>query len=288
MSGATLAFLGLSAADHAAPEPTEWTPEALDLALRRLRALAGAQIRLHGGDGMRGGGKNVVLCGRERTIGGGELLVEHVEWQVAHLHVLDGGGLFERTLGDLLALDFAALAPDGGPAGDRRAATEADWPVCQEMELVSADGASVRRRVPDVRRDEPLAGVVRSLMAGVDGALRGAEPFRTRGPHIGPDIPDCFAELVRRALLASLRPGRGDWFSRALRDAVEGDLSALDRLREPWPPTNSGVEVAQGEAALFLLGAPPRSRDMFVWHRHPGQPGARLRRLVALASARPW
>jgi hypothetical protein len=288
VSGATLAFLGLSAADFAAPEPMTWTPETREMALRRLRALGGAQIRLHGADGIRGGGKNVVLCGRERTLGGGELLVEHVEWQIGRLHVVDGGDLFDRTLSAFVALDLAALAPDGGPAGDRRAATEADWPVCQEMELVSADGASVRRRVPDVRRDEPLAGVVRSLMAGVDSALRGAEPFRTRGPHIGPDIPDCFAELVRRALCASLRTERGDWFTRTLRDAAQGDLSALDRLAQPWPPTNSGVELAQGNAALFLLGAPPRSSDHFIWHRAPGQPGSRLRRLVALAAARPW
>jgi hypothetical protein len=173
VSSATLAFLGLSAADYTAPEPAEWTPEALDVALRRLRALAGAQIRLHGADGMRGGGKNVVLCG----------------------------------------------------------------PV---------------------------------------------------GPTIGPRIPACFAEAIRRALLASLRAERGDWFSKALRDAASGDLSARDRLAAPWPATNSGVELAQGNAALFLLGAPLRHRDTFLWHRHPGQPGARLRRLVALAAARPW
>lgn len=101
--------------------------------------------------------------------------------------------------------------------------------------------------------------------------------------HIGA----CFAEAIRRALLASLRDDRDDWFATALRDSTEGDLSALDRLAAPWPSTNSGVEVAQGEAARFMLGAPPRGRDTFVWHRHPGQPGAPLRRLVALATTRP-
>ncbi len=288
MSGATLAFLGLSAADHAAPEPTRWTPETRDMALRRLRALGGAQIRLRGADGMRGGGKNVVLCGRERTIGGGELLVEHLEWQVAHLHLLDGGALFERALADLLALDLAALPPPTAPDADRRAATEGDWPAAQELELVSADGQSLRVRIPDVRQDQPLAAAARSLMAGVDAALAGAEPFRHVGPRIDVQIAACFAELIRRALLASLRDDRDDWFSAALRDATEGDLSALDRLAEPWPPTNSGVELAQGNAALFLLGAPPRANDRFVWHWFPGQPGARLRRLVALAAASPW
>ena len=288
MRRATLAFLGLSAADHAAPEPTTWTPETLDIALRRLRALAGAQIRLHGADGMRGGGKNVVLCGRERTIGGGELLVEHLEWQVAHLHLLDGGGLFDRTLGDLLALDLAALPARTGPDADRRAGTPGDWPPSQELELISADGESLRVRIPDILQDEPLAAAVRSLMAGVDAAVAGAEPFDHVGPRIGPQIAACFAELIRRALLASLRDDRDDWFSAALRDATEGDLSALDRLAAPWPPTNSGVELAQGNAALFLLGAPPRANDRFVWHFHPGQPGARLRRLVALAAASPW
>jgi len=288
VKSATLAFLGLSAADYAAPEPAQWTPEDLEVALRRLRALAGAQIRLHGADGMRGGGKNVLLCGRERTIGGGELLVEHVEWQVAHLYVLDGGALFDRAIEDLLMVDIAALPAALGERPDQRRASESDWPACQEIELVSAGGESARVLVADVGGGEPLAAAVRSLMAAVDAAVGGAEPFRTVGPTIGPQIPVCFAEAIRRALLASLRAERGDWFSRALRDAASGDLSALDRLAAPWPATNSGVELAQGNAALFLLGAPPRGRDMFAWDRFPGQPGARLRRLVALAAARPW
>lgn len=155
MSGATLAFLGLSAADHAAPEPTEWNPEALDMALRRLRALAGAQIRLHAGDGMHGGGKNVVLCGRERTIGGGELLVEHVEWQVSHLYLVDGGELFDRTLGDLLALDLAALPAPTAAAAERRAAAERDWPARQELE--SWPGSITRSPAPS-RSATPARG----------------------------------------------------------------------------------------------------------------------------------
>lgn len=288
MSGATLAFLGLSAEDIGAPAPVDWTPEALDMALRRLRALAGAQIRLRGADPMRGGGKNLVLCGRERTIGGGELLVEHVEWQVAHLHVMDGGALFDRALADLLAVDVAGLPEKSAGPADRGAATAGDWPVSQEIELVSASGACARVSIADVRAPQPLAAAVRALMAGVDAALAGATPFRTVGPRIEPQIPVCYRELVRRALLDSLRGERRDWFARTLRAAADGDLSAIDRLARPWPPTNSGVEVAQGNAALFLLGAAQRSRDTFAWDRQPAQPGSRLRRLVALASARPW
>jgi len=287
VTDATLAFLGLSGADFAAPEPAHWTPETRELALRRLRALAGAQIRLRGGDPMRGGGKHAVLCGSERTIGGGELLVEHVEWQVAHLFVLDGGDLFERTLAELVAVDVVA-AP-AGPTGprDRSAATEGDWPVSVDLELVSVDGAAVGVRVADVRGGEPLAGIARALMAEIDRAVAAARPFRSRGPGIEEGIPACYHELVRQSLLATLRGGER-WFARALRDAAEGDLSALERLAQPWPPTNSGVEMAQGNAALFLLGAPPRHPGHFSWHRHPGQPGSRLRRLVALATARPW
>jgi hypothetical protein len=281
----TLHLLRLSAADLAAPEPTRWTPETRELALRRLRALGGAQIRLHGADPLRGGGKNAIVCGRERTAGGGELLVEHVEWQVGRLYLLDGGDLFDRALADLIAIDVAAL-PAAVGVRDRGAATADDCPACQDLELVSADGAAVRVRIADVRRDEPLAGAARSLMAAVDSAVAAAEPFRHRGPWFRPEIADCFAEAVRRALLASLRRPDG-WFDEALRAAAAGDLSALERLARPWPPTNSGVEMAQGNAALFLLGAPTRP-DPFAWHRHPGQPGAPLRRLVALASARPW
>ncbi len=282
----TLHFLSLSEAELAAEEPARWTPETRELALRRLRALGGAQIRLHGADGMRGGGKNVILCGRERTIGGGELLVEHVEWQVGHLHLLDGGDLFDHVLADLVAIDVAALPPAGGSARDRRAATDDDWPACVDLELVSHGGDAARVRVADVRQGEPLATAVRDLMSAVDRAVAAAEPFRSGGPWIQPEVMDCFAEAVRRALLAGLRqPDR--WFAGALRDAAAGDLSAIERLAQPWPPTNSGVEMAQGNAALFLLGAPQRA-DPFAWHRHPGQPGAPLRRLVALATERPW
>lgn len=282
---ATLRFLGLSAADLAVPEPEQWTPDALAVALRRLRALGGAQIRLFGGDPLRGGGKNVILCGRERSIGGGELMVEHVEWQVGHLYLLDGGPLFDRVLSDLLAVDVAALPAAGGER-ERGAVTADDWPACQDLELVSAGGAAVRVRVADVRRDEPLARAVRSMMAAVDQALVGAEPFRSRGPWHRPEVGDCLAEAVRRALLASLRPPE-DWFTVALRDAAAGDRSALARLSRPWPATNSGIEVALGNAGLFLLGAQPHP-DPFSWHRQPGQPGAQLRRLVALATARRW
>lgn len=287
MESATLAFLGLSAADYTAPPATEWTPETLEVALRRLRALAGAQIRLRGGDPMQGGGKNAVVCGRERSIGGGELLVEHVEWQVGHLYVVDGGDLFDRALAELVAIDVAALEPPGAVT-ECRGATAEGWPLCQELELVSADGAAVRAWVPDVRRDEPLAAAVRGLIAAIDGAVRGAEPFRSRGPRIQVEIAACFEEVVRRALVDTLRADRDDWFEAALVDAAGGDRSALERLAHRWPPTNSGIELAQGDAALFLLGAAPRHLDRFPWHRHPGQPGARLRRLVALATCRPW
>ncbi len=286
MTNATLAFLGLSGADFAAPEPSHWTPETRELALRRLRALAGAQIRLRGGDPMRGGGKHAVLCGHERTIGGGELLVEHVEWQVAHLFVLDGGDLFERTLAELVAIDVAR-AP-AGPSGprDRSAATDGDWPASMDLELVSVDGAAVGVRVADVRGGGPLAAIVRSLMAGIDRAVATARPFRAGGPRIAEGIPACYHELVRQGLIATVR-GDG-WFATALRDAASGDLSALERLEQRWPPTNSCVEMAQGNAALFLLGAARRQPDRFTWDRLPGQPGSRLRRLVALATARPW
>ena len=284
---ATLEFLGLTEADYCAPRPDEWTPEALAQALRRLRALAGAQIRLRGGDPNYGGGKNAILCGRERTIGGGELLVEHVEWQVDHLYVIDGGDLFDRVLADLIAIDVAALAPAAG-AGEQGRGTGVGWPACCELELVSADGAAVRARLPDVRRDEPLAGAVRSLMSAIDDAFHEATPFRSRGPGIGPGLAECFAEAVRRALLDTVRGRRGDWFGDALAAAAGGDLSAQGELARPWPATNSGIELAQGDAALFLLGAAPRHLDHWPWHHFPGQPGSRLRRLIALATARPW
>ena len=284
---ATLEFLGLTEADYTAPPPAEWNPETLARALRRLRALAGAQIRLRGGHPNYGGGKNAILCGRERTIGGGELLVEHVEWQVDRLYVIDGGDLFDRVLADLIAIDVAALPVAAGedrPGGG----TGEGWPASLELELVSADGAAVRVHLPDVGGDQPLAAAVRSLMAAIDAAVQQATPFRSRGPRIGPELADCFAEVVRRALLDTVRRRRGDWFAAALAGAAGGNLAVLDELARPWPPTNSGIELAQGDAALFLLGAAPRHLELWPWHRHPGQPGSRLRRLVELATARPW
>lgn len=285
---ATLDLLGLSPADYSAPPPAEWTPETLEVATRRLRGLAGAQIRLHAGNPSLAAGKNLVLCGHERLIGGGELLVEHVQWQVAHLHVLDGGELFDRALAALVDVDLAALpAPTAGAAPATLAATDSGWPVCQDLELVSADGASRWARVADVRRDEPLARIARGLMAAADTALRGASPFRSRGPWVGAQIEECFAQAIRAALLDTLHRDDG-WFRAALSDAARGERSALERLARPWPPTNSGIERAQGAAALFLLGVAPPAGDLFAWHLHPGQPGARLRRLLHLARARPW
>src|SRR4051812_17625824 len=106
----TLEFLGLSFEEYIAPAPERWTPETLELSLRRLRALGGAQIRLRATDASLGNGKEVVLCGRERDSFGGELLVEHVQWQVSHLHTLCDGALFDEALAELVGIDFVSVA----------------------------------------------------------------------------------------------------------------------------------------------------------------------------------
>jgi hypothetical protein len=276
---ATLQFLGLTRNDYDAPPPAEWTPETLEVALRRLRGLAGAQIRLHGADPMLPGGKDVVLCGHERTLAGGELLVDHVEWQVSHLYLFDRPDLFEGTIDQLIQID---LAGSGTRTAGPRLSTDSGWPISLELELISADGASLRRRIGDVRGDEPLAPIARGLMAAVDDAVAAGTALESRGPRIESGIARCFAHAIRQALIASVR-GRSSWFDDALLAAARGDLSARAALARPWPPTNSGVERAQGAAALFLLGAAPPGPDPFPWHQAPGQPGARLRRLVDLA-----
>ncbi|HUS64416.1 MAG TPA: hypothetical protein VMZ28_07720 [Kofleriaceae bacterium] len=276
MAQATFDHLGLSHTDHRAGPPARWTPETLDVALRRLRALGGAQIRLLAADGLTPAGKDAVLCGAERTVGGGELMVEHVEWQVAHLHVLHAGDLFQRALDAMIAMDFVGPAPE---APRLRAQLDSGWPAVATVELVSCDGA-ISRRAIDARQDDAAGALLRLLMEGIDEHMRDAVPFLSRGPTPVHGIAACFAHALGRALLATLRDRHDDPFHQALRRAAEGDLSARDELARPWPPTSSGVEVAQAHTALYLVGVAHRDDDRFPWHRAPGQPGAELRRLL--------
>lgn len=278
MAHATLDLLGITRADYQAGHPTEWNPHTLAVALRRVRAIGGAQIRLHAADGMTPAGKNTVLCGSERTLRGGELMVEHVEHQVARLHVLRAGDLFALALDLLIEMDFAAPAPPAPPPP--RAQLPTGWPAAATLELVSADGAIARRAV-DARADDAAAAVVRLLMEGIDQHTRDATPFRAGGPTPVHGIAACFAHALAIALLATLRDDLLDRpFYRALRGAAAGDLSARDELARPWPSTNSGVEVAQAHTALYLVGVDHAGPDPFRWDRSPGQPGAELRRLL--------
>ena len=307
----TLELLGLSLEEYTAPEPERWTPEALEIALRRVRALGGVQIRLRATHPSLGNGKEVVLCGRERGLFGGELFVQHVQWQVSHLHTLSDGALFDEVLAALVRIDFISVAEP--PTSDHRTVPRAldnDWPRSQLLELITIDGARACHAMPDVDHDARVGPLVRRLMAAVDERVGAAAPFYSAGPYMPDGIARCFAHELRCALLASLRlPADAIVAFRA------GDTRAIERLARTspdedaygsfdialmravlgnptralldgrWPPTSSGIELAQGRAGLFLLGYEAPGREPFAaWHRHPGQPGAALHRLVSLVA----
>jgi hypothetical protein len=307
----TLELLGLPLEEYTAPAPERWNPKTLELALRRLRALGGAQLRLRATHASLGNGKEVVLCGRERSLPGGELLVEHVQWQVSHLYTLCDGALFDEVLAALVKIDFASIAEP--PISDHRAmagALDNDWPRSQLLELITVDGARARHAMPDVDRDARVGPLVRRLMAAVDERVGAAAPFYSGSPCMFDGITQCFAHELRCALLASLqlpadtiaafRAGdtraieriagtsadQGEYgsFDLALMQAVLGTPTRA-LLDGRWPPTSSGIELAQGRVGLFLLGRGAPGREPFAaWHRHPGQPGATLHRLVSLAA----
>jgi hypothetical protein len=307
----TLELLGLSFEDYIAPEPEQWNPETLEIALRRLRALGGAQIRLRATDPSLSNGKEVVLCGRERGLFGGELLVKHVQCQVSHLYTLCDGALFDEALAELVGIDFVSVAEP--PTSDHRTvmgALDNDWPRSQLLELITIDGARVSHAMLDVDRDARVGPLVRRLMSVVDERVGAAAPFYSAGPYMPDGIARCFAHELCCALLESLRlpddviaafragdtraierlaaasPDEGayDSFDIALMQAVLGNPTRA-LLDGRWPPTNSGIESAQGRAGLFLVGHEAPGRESFAaWHRHPGQPGATLHRLVSLAA----
>ncbi len=307
----TLELLGLSLEEYTAPAPARWNPETLELALRRLRALGGAQIRLRATDPSLGNGKEVVLCGRDRSFPGGELLVDHVQWQVSHLYTLCDGALFDQVLAELVRIDLVSIAePPGSDHRGGPGALDNDWPRSQLLELITIDGARACHAMPDVDHDARVGPLVRRLMGAVDERVGAAAPFYSRGPCMFDGIARCFAHELRCALLASLglpadtiaafragdtgaierlagaSPDEGPYgsFDAALMQAVLGNPTRA-LLDERWPPTNSGIELAQGRAGLFLLGREAPGRGPFAaWHRHPGQPGATLHRLVSLAA----
>lgn len=307
----TLEFLGLSLEDYNAPAPEQWTPETLELEVRRSRALGGAQIRLCATDPSLRNGKEVVLCGRNRSRLGGELLVVHVEWQVTHLYTLCDGALFDEVLARLVEIDFVSIAQpttadhQGGPR-----ALDNEWPRSQLLELITLDGARASHAMTDVDRDARVGPIVRFLMGAVDERAGAAAPFYSRGPVLFHAMAWCFAHELRCALLASLRlpddavaaSRAGDThaieqlaeippderayraFEHALMQAVLGNPTR-ELLDGRWPPTNSGIEHAQGRVGLFLLGHGAPARGPFTaWHASPGQPGANLHRLVSLAA----
>lgn len=307
----TLEFLGLSLEDYTAPAPEQWNPKTLERALRRLRALAGAQIRLRATDASLRKGKDVVLCGRDRDHFGGELLVVHVEWQVSHLYTLCDGALLDEVLARLVKTDFVSIAqPTASDHHSMPRALDNDWPRSQLLELITLEGARACHAMPDIDQDARVGPIVRFLMDAVDERVDATAPFYSRGPTLFDGIARCFAHELRCALLASLRlpadaiaafragdtgaierlaatsPDEGAYraFEHALMQAVLGNPTR-ELLDGRWPPTNSGIELAQGRAGLFLLGHEAPGRGSFAaWHRTPGQPGAMLHRLVSLAA----
>jgi hypothetical protein len=242
---------------------------------------------------------------------GGELLVEHVQWQVSHLYTLCDGALFDEVLAELVRIDLAAVAEP--PTSDHRTGTGAldnDWPRSQLLELITIDGARASHAILDVDRDARVGPLVRRLMSAVDERVGASAPFYSGGPCMFDGIARCFAHELRCALLESLRlpddaiaafragdrraierlarrsPDEDAYgaFDLALIQAVLGNPTRA-LVDERWPPTNSGIELAQGRVGLFLLGREARARQPFdAWHRNPGQPGATLHRLVSLAA----
>lgn len=304
----TLRLLELSMEDYMAPPPAEWTPATLDPARRRWRALGGAQLRVTAQASGLPGGKDVVLFGAERTIGGGEVLVD---WPVARLYVIDAPAIFEAAIAGMIARDVAWSTTERPPRSPRAAgALDGGWPSSIALELVSAGGRTGWLEVEDARAGTPAAGLARELVAAIDGAVAGAAPFSVGGPWTGGSLARCAAHAIACSVLremdvpeevrAAFRAGltaplarhaaelEHEPFAAALLGAVLGDPGALAALAAPWPPTSSGVERALGRAALFLLDPEaPRPPPLVAWYGAPEQPGARLERLLDLASAGP-